>query len=206
MPELPLVVRFNRGLGWVFWMAFGIVGFVALGALVGEWEDGGAFLATFMFVVAVGVIVLVRWLQAPRVSIDFARGEIKQRGKVTPFAEVTAMVARDERRAGYWIMLHAGRKAIARISVKEGLCRHMNEQQWLALRQFVAIKLQMHAGAAPGQYELPGGVMYVDATMAMQVVEALHVLDAQLQWISAGHRPASSKAPWNRLVGRLTMF
>lgn len=204
--ELPSRVRFNRGLGWVFWMAFGIVTFVALAALVGEWEDAGAFLSIFMFVVTVGILLVVRWLQAPRVSFDFARGEIKRRSKVTQFSEVTTMVVRNERRAGYWIMIYAGRKNAARVSVSEGFCRNMNEQQWLAIRHFIALKLQMHAGTVPGQYELPPMVQYIDPVKSIQPLQALHLVDQQLQWMASGRRGSSSKAPWNDMVGKMMLF
>lgn len=206
-------MRFNRGLGWTFWLATSVAFVMVLPMLAVSLA--GRFpwwIPLLVFAVWMVVVFVLRLIQGPPAALDFAHGTVHTRGGEHPFFEVTSLGLRNTGRAGIWLNIGVGTRFVTRCHISGGFFRAPDLTQWHAIRHFLALKMQMH-WTPDGQYlppprsaELPPIVTLLRPETQISAAEALQILDAQIQWVSTGQRASSRKAPLQALMGRYVRF
>lgn len=201
--HVPPRVRWNTGFGWSFWVVTGVI--VAVMSIIGLGHLGEPLgLALPGALIFVLLFVGIRKVQGRKVTFDFATGTVHTRGRAIPFAAITGISIRREGRAGSWMHLAAGRKFVSRLALADTFYAAPKLVQWLAFREFVAIRLQLQVAGQPGG-EIPAEpVLRLETPVAAS--EIMSVLNDQVAWVAAGKRSGSEKAPIKQLVARHIAF
>lgn len=201
---VPPRVRWNTGFGWSFWLVTGVIvtvmsitGLAHLGEPLGLIALPGAIACVLLF-------VGIRKLQGRKVVFDFTTGTVHTRGRAIPFAAITGISIRREGRAGSWMHLATGRKFVSRLALAETFYAAPKLEQWLAFREFVAIRLQLQAAGQPAG-EIPAKPLLRPET-PVAALEMMGVLNEQVAWVAAGKRSGSEQAPIRKLETRHIAF
>lgn len=195
-------MRFNRGLGWTFWLVTSILFFMSVLMFAASFD--GRFpwwVPVGMFAAWIVVVFVLRAVQGRRAVIDFARGTIiTHRGTYSLF-EITSLGFRYDRRAGNWLNIGVGDRYVTRLHLDGGFFSPPDDTQWMAMRHLLALKMQMHF-RPDGQYMPPprSDEMADVRTLFLpehqiSAGEALRIMDAQIRWVLSGKRAASAKSP-----------
>lgn len=210
---VPSAVRCNCGVGPTFWLVGTVITLVSAAAAAGA--DGGPWVGAVMAVGGLTVVGVLRWA-LPRLTIRPADQVIQTRRSLAPFAAIQRIEFDRPRKNGVWArFIGPDGQVLARFAVGETLLAPATAEQWAALREIVQVAAtrgpvgpagagQSGAGrSGAGSWPPPPPTWQTHTAgidFALSPAQALPILDAQIAWCQAGHRPDHRHAPMRGLL------
>lgn len=183
------------------WLLFGTVVAVVIIGLIGSEAPIDAVLITSG---ATAALILLCYALSPRVTISIAEGTVRSKKGTFPFSAIAEVRFIHWSRAGHSAeFFREDGKRLATVALTRTVFATATTEQWIALRHVVRAAASARSNR-PKTKPLPppGSISPLRFPLNVKIFtldHVLHILDAQINWVMAGKKPSSQKAPFATL-------